>query len=113
VDIEEQKQGAVTVLKPKGPLVGTESVDFAARVRQVIAASLGRVVVDTAAMPFVDSAGLECLVEIAEELGDSGLCLRLCNVNETLREVLDLTGTAGLFERHEDATAAVRSFMYS
>lgn len=111
MDIDEQKQGAVTVLKPKGPLVEAEAAGFATRVRQSIAASLGRVVVDVSLMPFVDSRGLETLVDIAEELGDSGLSLRLCNVNETLREVFDLTGTANLFERHEDATAAIRSFL--
>lgn len=111
MEIDQQRQGAVTVLRPKGPLVEAESADFASRVRLAIASSLGRVVIDAASLPFVDSRGLETLVEIAEELADSGLSLRLCGVNETLREVFDLTGTSGLFEHHEDATSAVRSFL--
>ncbi len=111
MDIDELKQGAVSVLRPRGPLLEPEADAFAARLRGAIAASLGRVVLDASAMAFVDSKGLETLVEIAEELGDSGLSLRMCNVNETLREVFDLTGTADLFESHEDATAAVRSFL--
>jgi anti-anti-sigma factor len=111
VDIEELRQGAVTVLRPKGALTEAEAPDFASRIRHAIAATLGRVVLDAGAVPFVDSRGLETMVDIAEELGDSGLSLRVCNLNETLREVMDLTGTASLFEHHEDATSAVRSFL--
>ena len=111
MEIDEQKQGAVTVLRPRGALTESEAAVFSSRVRQSIASTLGRVVLDAGAVPFVDSKGLEALVEIAEELADSGLSLRLCGVNETLREVFDLTGTGSLFEHHEDATSAVRSFM--
>lgn len=111
MEIAQSKQGAVTVLRPKGPLIEADAPAFASQVRQAVAASLGRVVVDADALPFVDSKGLEALVELAEELGDSGLALKLCAVNETVREVLDLTGTAGLFEYHEDATSAIRSFL--
>lgn len=111
MDIEELKQGAVTVLRPKGALTEAEADAFASRIRHAIAATLGRVVLDAGAIPFVDSKGLETLVDIAEELGDSGLSLRLCGLNETLREVLDVTGTSSLFEHHEDATSAVRSFL--
>lgn len=111
MEIDEQKQGAVTVLRPRGPLVEADAPGFASRVRHAIAGSLGRVVLDASSLAFVDSIGLEALVDIAEELADSGLSLRLCGVNETLREVFDLTGTASLFEHHEDATSAVRSFL--
>ncbi|MEZ6234689.1 MAG: STAS domain-containing protein [Phycisphaerales bacterium] len=111
MEIDEQKQGAVTVLRPKGPLVEADAPVFAKRVREVVAGSLGRVVIDAKALPFLDSAGLETLVDLAEELGESGLTLRLCAVNETVREVFELTGTSGLFEYHEDSTAAVRSFL--
>jgi len=37
--------------------------------------------------------------------------LRLCAANKTVREVLDLTDLAGLFDHFEDATTAVRSFL--
>ena len=111
MEIDEQKQGAVTVLRPRGALIEADAAAFGAHVRRSIASTLGRVVLDAGALPFVDRAGLQTLVEIAEELSDSGLSLRLCNVNETLREVFDLTGTSSLFEHHEDATSAVRSFL--
>ena len=109
--ILEQKQGAVTVVKPVGPLIKSETAQFKAKLLEVRQGSMGRFVVDTSALPFLDSSGLEALVEVNEELAQSGQSLKLCNVNETLREVFDLTEVGPLFDQFEDVGAAVRSFI--
>lgn len=111
MQIQEDQQGAVTVLKPIGPLTREEADVFRQKLMHVRAASLGRLVVDASAIPFVDSGGLEALVEANQELSRSGRSLKLCGLNETLREVLDLTELASQFERFEDAGSAVRSFL--
>ena len=109
--IHEQRQGAVIVLKPEGALVEGVAATFKQRLVTALGASMGRFVVDLSAVPFVDSKGLEALVEVTEEMGQSGQVLRLCAANKTVREVLDLTDLAGLFDHFEDATTAVRSFL--
>ncbi len=109
--INEQRQGAVIVLKPEGALVEGDAGAFRQRLMQALAASLGRFVVDLSAVPFVDSKGLEALVEVTEEMGKSGQVLRLCAANKTVREVLDLTDLSSHFDHFEDATTAVRSFL--
>ena len=111
MEIQEHKHGAVTVLRPAGPMADPEAAAFGERLGEVRRAALGRVVVDLAACPFVDSRGLETLAEESERMAESGRVLRLCGVNETVREVLELTGLAPLFEHYEDATDAVRSFL--
>lgn len=111
MEIEEQRKGAVTVLKPKGPLSQEDVDQFHQRVITVMGDTLGRFVVDASAIPFVDSCGLEVLHDIGEELSQSGNALRLCGVNETVREVLELTELSALFEHYVDANAAVRSFL--
>jgi anti-anti-sigma factor len=111
VDIQEQRHGAVTVLKPMGPLVQGDADQFRARVDEVMQRSLGRFVIDAGGVAYVDSHGLETLVAITDELGTSGRALRLCGSGETLRETLDVTGLADRFEHYDDITAAVRSFL--
>jgi len=111
MQIHEQQQGAVTVLRPEGPLTAADADDFKNRLLQAQRDSLGRVVLDASAIPLVDSAGLEALVEVTEEMAQSGQALKLCAANETLRQVLELTGLAHMFEYFEDANAAVRSFL--
>lgn len=109
--IHEQIQGAVTVLKPEGPLVETDAALLKQRLLQTLASSLGRFVVDMSTIPYVDSNGLEALLEVTEEMGRSGQALRMCGANKTVREVLELTDLASHFEHFEDANTAVRSFL--
>lgn len=110
MQINEEKSGAVTVVKPAGPLVMAEVDQFRDRLMQVRAASMGRFVIDASTMSFVDSTGLEVLADLQDELAQSGQFLKLCGVNETVREVLDLTELASMFEMFHDVSSAVRSF---
>ncbi len=111
MEIVEQHQGAVTVVKPNGPLVGEDADEFKNCVSEAFTHSLGRFVIDASGIPFVDSRGLEVLVESAGDLSQSGRTLKLCGVGETVREVLDMTGLDSLFEFYEDVNAGARSFM--
>lgn len=107
----EQRHGAVVVVKPDGPLVQDDanaiSTALLGRARDL----LGRITIDLSASPYVDSIGLETLLDLADELDACGQTLRLAGVSATVREVLELTGLISRFEFHEDANTAVRSFM--
>ena len=111
VVLDEEKHGAVTVLVPRGPLVKEDADQFKERLVQLLRSSLGRCVVDASAVPFADSGGLEALVEANDEIAQGGQSLKLCGVNETVRQVLELTELSMLFEYYADANAAVRSFL--
>ncbi len=111
MQIHEQKHGAVTVLRPVGPLVQADADAFKAKALEVRRASLGRFVIDASAVPYVDSRGLEALAEMHDELSRSGQSLKVCGVQPTVREVLELTEVGALVEPYEDAGAAVRSFL--
>ena len=109
--LTEQKHGAVTALKPEGPLIGDDAAEFKLRLIERLTASLGRCVVDASGIPFADSKGLEALVEANDEISHSGHALKLCGVNETVRQVLELTGLSERFEHFADVNSAVRSFL--
>lgn len=110
MELVEQKHGAVTVIRPEGALVGDDVLRFASRVGELASASLGRIVIDAQKIPFVDSAGLEALLDLSDALARGGRSLKLCNEGETIREVLSLTELDGYFEHYEDVSSAVRSF---
>jgi anti-anti-sigma factor len=109
--LHQQQHGAVSLLKPDGPLAEPEIAEFAQALRTLIGGKLGRVVVDLSAVPFVDSGGLEALLDITDELGRGGQCLKLCAINKTVRQVLELTEIESHFELFEDVNSAVRSFL--
>ncbi len=111
MNIVEQECGAVRVLKPDGPLTAKGVEAFRNRIGQLVESSLGRCVVDASAVQYADSTGLEALVEANHEIARTGHPLKLCSVNETLRQVLELTGLAPQFEFFADVNSAVRSFL--
>ena len=111
MEIETQHQGAVTVVSPHGPLNADEVEPVREALREAIDTSLGRFVLDAAEISFIDSAGLELLLDTTEQLELRGQTLRLCGANETLREVFDITDVGQHFDLFEDSTTAVRSFL--
>ena len=92
-------------------------LDFASapKTRDQFAAAIadGRqtLIVDLSKVAFVDSAGLEALVDVTEKLNQAGRSLKICGANQTVRAVLRLTGVAGSFEFYDEVNAGVRSFL--
>src|SRR3990172_3112188 len=101
MDVEERRQGAVTVVRPKGPLTGKEAGDFLGRLVRGIRESQGRLVLYVSAVPLMDSQGLQTLVRANDQMSAIGQTLKLCGENETIRQVLELTGVAGQLEHFE------------
>ena len=109
--ISEQKQGAVVVVKPEGALAAPESDALRAHLMQMLNSSMGRIVIDMSAVPFVDSSGLEVLLDVTDGMGESGQTLKLAATTKTVREVLELTDLAPIFEHYDEVMDAVRSFL--
>ena len=110
--IDTHRHGAVSVVRPDGPVI-TEDDATLLRTESfnVLGTTLGRFIVDASEMTFVDSNGLEALVDITDEVSAGGQQLKLCAVSETLREILVLTGLTNKFQQFEDVQSAVRSFL--
>lgn len=111
MELARHQHGAVTVLRPIGAISGEDAEGFRVQVQRVARLAMGRIALDLSETSFIDSRGLEAIVDLGDELGSIGQALRLCNVPDTLREVLALTGVADRVEQYEDAGSAARSFL--
>ena len=109
--LHEQQCGAVTVLRPEGPMVVDDAEVFKQRASEQLRDTLGRCVIDCSQIPYVDSDGLEALLDVSEDLAHTGQALKLCGANETIRQVLTLTNLTDAFEHFSDVTSAVRSYL--
>ena len=109
--IQARQVGAVTVVRPIGPITAAEADELKTNLLELIRDTLGRIVLDVSAVSFLDSKGLESLVDITQQLAQGGKTLKLCTANETVRQIIELTGLSPQFEHFEDAHSAVRSFL--
>ncbi|MEM8756337.1 MAG: STAS domain-containing protein [Planctomycetota bacterium] len=110
MQIEEHQQAAVSVLSPAGSLVGPDADVLRSRVREAVRANAGRVVLDLTHVTFIDSAGLEAVADLSDEMTAVARTLKIAAANDTLREVLDVTEVGAACDRFDDVGAAVRSF---
>ncbi len=107
--IEEYLAGSVAILKPNGPVTEVAVDQLKMCLVSVCDARQGRIVLDASAIAFVDSQALEMLVDMTEEKAAQSGPLKLAGTNETMREVMELTEVADMFEHFEDVESAVRS----
>ena len=104
------RQGAVCVLSGESPLTQAELPALAELVRDTPMAGQPMVVLDLQKIPLIDSAGLEFLLDLHDDLERRGGRLKLAAAGELCRDILRVTGVGDWFESHSDVRSAVGSF---
>jgi anti-anti-sigma factor len=95
--------GAAVIVSVRGEVDLATASELEAYVNEAFAAAEGSVVLDLAAMTFIDSSGLRVLVALSNDARARSEQLALRNVPRHAERVLDLTGLAEWFDRAPDA----------
>jgi len=111
MNIEAKRVGTVDVLTPQGPLVDEDAESFVETLQGKLEAPNPRLVLDLHKVSYMDSRGIEGLVDAALDLQQRGGRLRLASVTATCREVFELTGQSRRVEFFDETQDAVRSFL--
>jgi anti-anti-sigma factor len=109
--VDVQQHGSVLVIVPRGAITDGEIEDLQRTLGADNARGGGRQVLDMSQVPWVDSAGIEFLIEFAASAPSAGLRPRLAALTDTVREALDLTETLKRFYRFDTVESAVRSYL--
>ena len=110
LSLDTREVGRVTIVRCNGRIVaGSESeslrthVAWLLRDRRAIVLHLGEVA-------FIDSSGLGTMVGTLTSVRQARGDLKLCNVPEHVRKVLELSRLTTLFDTHESEEKAVAAF---
>ena len=110
MDISEEQIVDTCVVTAKGRLDGGASAAFAERIGGLITTPNPKLLIDFAGVDFVTSAGLRAVLLLVKKVKAAGGTFALCAVQDSVREVLDITGFTGMFSIHParaDAIAAL------
>ena len=111
MEITERSVGGVTVLDLNGRiLLGQGDEVLRHTVRSLIAGGTRNLVLNLAAVPHVDSAGLGELVRCHTRMVQAGGSVKLLNLTARIRDLLSITKLATIFETFESEDTAVGSF---
>lgn len=106
-----KSHGAVVVIVPNAPLKAEQGVELKETVHYFVTDGLPMVVVDCRDVPLMDSAGLESLLDLHEDIESRGGSIRLAALPQLCQDILRVTGIDRTLAVYEDEKSAVRSFL--
>jgi len=98
MDVSTRTEGEVTIIAFAGNLDSNTSPVAQQAIDGILAGGTKKLVVDFSALDYISSAGLRVLLGAAKKLQGSGGGLRLFGLNETVREVFEISGFAKILQ---------------
>ena len=114
MQIEERTIGDVIVLDLKGKITLGEGDELLKdKVNSLVNQGQKKIVLNLAAVPYIDSAGLGEVVRTYTTVSRQGGSLKLLNLTKRITDLLSITKLLTVFETFDTENDAVRSFSAS
>ena len=116
--ITEESYGQVAILVCNGELTDDSLDAFRHAVEQIEHRNnegpdqpdaVADLVLDFEAVPFIDSAGLEYLLDLQEKFAEKVGRVKFANLNENIAMILNITRLDNAFEQFKDVPDAVKA----
>ncbi|QDU40136.1 STAS domain protein [Maioricimonas rarisocia] len=104
------RQGAVDVITGDAPLNVDSCNDVLHQIEACLSHGQPRLVIDLRDIPFIDSAGLELLLDVQDRCVQAGGTCKLAAPNPLCTDILYATAVGLEFETYPDAISAAGSF---
>ncbi|NCA69845.1 MAG: anti-sigma factor antagonist [Sphingobacteriia bacterium] len=108
MSILSTKNEDVLIVNPNGRLDTHTSPAAEQLITNAIEQGETRILVDFAQTDYISSAGLRVLLKATKQLKQAGGSFALCNANEQIREVLEISGFATIMPCYVSLDEAMR-----
>jgi len=110
MNVTTRTQNGVTLVGFAGNLDSNTSPEAQRALDAILAGGGKKMVVDFTALDYVSSAGLRVLLGTAKRLNGAGGGLRLFGLNETVKEVFDISGFSTILDVFATEAEALKGF---
>ncbi len=111
LDIETRSEGDVSIIACAGPIqIGETANRFRDVLRETLRAGSKKILLDLHGVKYVDSTGIGELVGLFTNASEVGAGVRLCNVPQKVRDVLEVTRLITVFEVYGTLEDGLRGF---
>ncbi len=110
MDVTTRTQNGVTLVAFAGKLDSNTSPQAQQALDAILAGGARKVAVDCTALDYISSAGLRVLLGTAKRLSGAGGALRVFGLNETVREVFDISGFSTILAVFATEADALKGF---
>jgi len=108
--ITEEKKGEILIYYLKGDVNLNNSPVLRKTFESCTHGDIKKVIVDFKDVPYIDSSGLATLIELLQRLKKIGGNLRICNLDEKVKGIFEVTRLYKLFDICDDRNIAMVDF---
>lgn len=110
MEISIQDSGEIKVLYFEGSLDTNTAPDAQKRMDEVIEQGNHKILIQLEKLDYVSSAGLRILLVVAKKLKKSEGELRICQINDDVREVFEISGFDTILSVFDNESEALKEF---
>jgi anti-anti-sigma factor len=107
MEIRDERIGDTWVVTARGRLDGNASADFADHVGGLIERPNPKLLIDFTGVDFVTSAGVRAVLLLGKKIKSVGGSFAVCSVRDSVREVLDVSGSTSMLSIHPARAEAI------
>jgi anti-sigma B factor antagonist len=112
LSLDTRQVGSVTIVRCQGRIVaGSESESLRTHITSLLR-NRREIVLNLGEVGFIDSSGLGTMVRALANTRQARGDMKLCNVTEPVRKLLDMTRLTTVFELHESEEKALAAFCH-
>jgi anti-sigma B factor antagonist len=110
MEITIHDSNEVKIVRLDGELETNTSHDAEVSLSKLMDEGVKKILVDFKKLDYISSAGLRVLLATAQKLQAEDGALRVCNLNETVQEVFDISGFSTILSVFKTETEALNEF---
>lgn len=100
----------VTIIRIEGNLDTQTSTEAQEELERIVDDGARKLLIDFADLAYISSAGLRVLLVTAKKLGTDQGEMRMCNMNDVVREVFEVSGFSTIFKVFPTDSEAMSGF---
>lgn len=111
MEIAVEQRGDISIVRVKeAKLTYPNLAAFLGEVRRLVEEGASKILIDLAAVTYVDSASIGCLMDIRRLVEDRGGVLKLSGLQPRVETMISMTGVNRIIDIHGEERAALASF---
>lgn len=107
MDIKVREKGDTSILDIAGRIDTVTSPDAEAAINKVLDGGSSKLIINLAETEYMSSSGLRVLLVTAKKISAISGKLKICQPNQVVKEILDISGFSTILDVHETEASAL------
>ncbi len=110
MEIQTRDTNGIKVIDLIGKLDTNTAPDAEKHLSELIKEGVKKILVNLEKLDYISSAGLRVLLSTTKQLQKTGGMMRICNLNEVVKEIFDISGFSSIFNVFVTESEALNDF---